>query len=208
MQPDNQPLPPVQSSPDPTYLDSIAVKPTVKTMNPLMLWGLIGGVLAVLVIAVALLAGGVGPSTKDKLTTYGAMISNLKTVSEDAQENIQSSQLRTLNSSLTLVLTNANRDLASPLKSQEISLKEKSNEQISDVASNVKGLNERLENARLNAVFDRTYAREIAFYLKTLRSEMSELYKQTRNEKLKTVLAQTDDTIEPLAIDFSSFKAD
>ena len=208
MQPDNQPLPPVQPTNDPNYLDSIAVKPQVKTMSPFLLWGIIGGVLAVAVLVVFLVAGGAGPSTKDKLTTYGAKISSLKTISEDAQENIQSSQLRTLNSSLSLVLANANRDVAAPLKAQDISLKEKKDEQVRAVAAETLELTQRLEDARLNAVFDRTYAREIAYYLKSLRSEMSELYNASRNSALKTTLATTDDTIEPLQKEFSSFNAD
>ena len=204
MQPNNQQLPPVH---DPSYLDTIAVKPHAKTMNPFILWGLIGGGLLLAVLAILAIASAGGPSNKEKLTTFAARMSSLQAISEDVQEDIQSSELRTLNSNLTLVLANANRDLAPLLSDQKISLKEKKNEQVKAVAADTTELTDRLEDARLNAVFDRTYAREIKYYLTSLRSEMRELYGASKSTSLKEVLASTDKNIKPLRGDFSSFNA-
>lgn len=201
MQPDNP-----QFSSD--YLNQIAAPAPVKTLNPLVLWGLIGGllVLAILVIVFVSSAANGGGSTSS-LTGVGAKIDNLKTVSEAAQKNIQSGELRSLNGNLTLALTNADRDLADPLKANHIKLTDKKDSTVSKVTSDFDALNGRLEDARLNAVYDRTYAREMTYALKTLHSDMSVLYKSTSSNKLKTILNTTDTNLSPLVDSFASFNA-
>jgi hypothetical protein len=76
------------------------------------------------------------------------------------------------------------------------------------VASQTAGLTSRLEDARLNAVYDRTYAREIAFYLKSLHTDMSKLYASTSSGSLKDVLKTTDTNLSPITEEFSNFNAD
>ena len=186
------------------YLNAIATKPAAKILNPFVLWGLIAGVLLVGVVVIMFVASA-GGSPTDSLTRFGARLSSLKTVSMDAQENITSSDLRTLNSSLTLVLTNANRDLQDPLEAEDISLEDEKNSQVEQVTNETSQLTKRLEDARLNAVFDRTYAREISFYLKSLRSDMSVLYRSSSSDSLKTILNTTDDNLAPLQTGFANF---
>jgi hypothetical protein len=201
MQPDNQ-----QFSSD--YLNQIAAPAPVKTVNPLMLWGLIGGLLVLVILVVIFVSSATsGGGSTSSLAGIGAKIDNLKTVSETAQKNIQSGELRSLNGSLTLALTNADRDMKEPLSAKKIKLTDKKNSAIVKVTNDFDALNSRLEDARLNAVYDRTYAREITYALKTLHSDMSILYKSTSNEKLKTILNTTDDNLKPLVEGFSSFNA-
>jgi hypothetical protein len=201
MQPDNQ-----QFSSD--YLNQIATPAPVKTVNPLALWGLIGGLLVLVIVVVVFVSSAAGGGTStSSLTSVGAKIDNLKTVSESAQKNIQSGELRSLNGNLTLILTNADRDMAEPLAAKKIKLTDKKNSAVAKVTSDFDALNSRLEDARLNAVYDRTYAREITYALKTLHSDMSILYKSSSNTKLKTVLNTTDDNLKPLVEGFSSFNA-
>lgn len=189
------------------YLNQIAAPAQVKTLNPFILWGLIGGALLLAVIVVlAVTSANSGPSSSS-LASVAAKLDNLKTVSEDAQDNIQSSELRTLNSSLTLSLTNTNRDLAKPLKAQDISLKDKKDTTITAVAKDFESLSKRLEDARLNAVFDRTYAREMTYALKTLHGDMVALYKKSRSTELKTTLDTADSNLKPLLEGFESFNA-
>lgn len=200
MQPDNQ-----QLSSD--YLNQIAAPAPVKKLNPLFLWGLIGGLLVLAIVAVVAIGAMSGTGTSSSsLTAVASKLENLKKVSESAQKNIQSGELRSLNSSLTLVLTNANRDMAEPLKAKDIKLKdEKKKESVVRITKEFEELDTRLEDARLNAVYDRTYAREMTFALKTLHSDMSVLYKNTRSNSLKEVLDTTDTNIAPLLDEFESF---
>lgn len=205
MQPDNQPQQPQFSS---DYLNQIAAPAQVKTLSPFVLWGIIAGALILIVTIVIFIssASGSGTSTSS-LSSVAAKIAGLKVLTETEQDNIQSTELRTLGSSLTLTLTNANRDLEEPLKTNKISLKSKKVPAINAVNKDLEEMTGRLEDARLNAVFDRTYAREMTFALKTLRSDMSTLYKNTKSKKLKTALETADANIKPISEEFASFNA-
>lgn len=204
MQPNNnQPSQPLSID----YLDSIAAKPTVKTVNPLMLWGLIGGLLIFTLIVVMALASASGDKTPSaSLASIGGRLVDLQKVSEDAQDNIQSTELQSLNSSLTLTLTNTNRDMGEVLKAQKISLKNtKDNKALLIVKKDFDELNQRLEDARLNGVYDRTYAREMAYALKTLHADMGQLYKATRSKNLKTILDDADKSLSLLQSGYEEF---
>lgn len=203
-----QPNSPYQQPQVPSdYLDQIAAPQPVKTLNPIVLWGLIGGVLLLVVIVVMAVMNGSKGDTSSSLTGVAARFNNLQSVAEDAQENLQSSELRTLNSSLALSLTNSNRDLADPLKAQDIKLKDKKNRTITASASEFEELSTRLEDARLNAVFDRTYAREMTYQLKTLRSDMAVLYEKSKSKSLKTALETADTNLKPLVEGFEASNA-
>jgi hypothetical protein len=203
MQPNN----PYQQPQVPSdYLDQISSAQPVKTLNPFVLWGLIGGLLIVAIVAVSLILSAGGDSSAS-LTSTAARFAALQDTTDDAQENLQNSDLRTLNSSLTLVLTNTNRDLAGPLKEQDIKLKDKKNKTISAVTADFEALENRLEDARLNAVFDRTYAREMTFQLKTLQSDMAVLYKKTNSSSLRTALQTADANLDPIVEGFSTSNA-
>ncbi len=171
-------------------------------MSPFLLWALIVGVL-LLLAATVLFIMSLGSGATNNLQQFGERLVVLETTTKNAQKAIQSTELRSLNSSLKLVLTNANRDMQAPLEAEEIKVNEDS--LLSETSSEIKTLTTSLEDARLNAVYDRTYAREIAFYLKKLRVQMSELYESTNSSSLQKVLETTDANIEPLSESFSSF---
>jgi hypothetical protein len=186
------------------YLDTIAAQPQVKTMNPMLLWVIIGGVLVFAAVVIMLVLSAGGGST-DKVTRFGARVSSLQTVSTESQETIKSGGLRTLNSSLGLVLTNTNRELQEPLTALGVKIDNEKQSTVAAVAAETEELKQRLEDARLNATFDRTYAREITFYLKSLRTEMRDIYSSTKSDELKEVLETTDANLAPLLTGFSDF---
>jgi predicted transcriptional regulator len=175
-------------------------------MNPIVLWGLIGGLLLLAIITVIGISSASGGNSTTSLTSVATTLDRLKTVTADAQENIQNSDLRTLNSSLDLSLTNINRDLSEPLKAKKINLKDKKNAAVRDVTDEFTELDTRLEDARLNAVFDRTYAREMAYTLKKLRSDMTALSKRSPKD-VRESLQTADKNLGPLVDGFSSFNA-
>lgn len=206
MQPNNN------QSPQPLsvdYLDSIATAQPVKTVNPFMLWGLIAGLLIFIVVVVMAVSSSSGGTPSASLASVGATLSGLQKVSENAQDNIQSTKLQSLNSSLTLTLTNTNRDMAEILKVQKINIKNtKENKNLLVVKKDFEALEQRLEDARLNAVYDRTYAREMTYALKTLHANMGQLYKTTRSKNLKAVLDKTDTSLKLLLSSYEDFNDD
>jgi hypothetical protein len=198
MQPEIQPL-----SSD--YLNQIATPQPKKTLNPFVLWGLIGGVLLLVVVVILAVSSAGQGSTSGSLTAVATKLSKLQKLSEKAQSNIQSSDLRSLNGSLTLVLTSANHDIAGPLKTNKISITNAKNPTVKKVNDYFASLDARLEDARLNAVYDRTYARELSYALKTLESDISILRTSTHSRSLKAVLATTNNNLTPIAQSLQDF---
>lgn len=172
------------------YLDQIAPPEKKPSLNNKFFFGLVGGGLLLIVIfGFFILSAGASP-TKN-LQRLAARLTNLEQVAEDSQGKIKDSKLRSINSSLLLYLKNTNRDMEAPLKADNIKLKK------NDVDPTAAKLNETLENARLNATFDRTYASEMKHQLETTSIIMNSVYKTTNKKSIKAFL-------EPSAKDLAS----
>ena len=128
-----------------------------------------------------------------------------QSVVDAAQPNLKSSQVRNLNSNLRLYFTDTNRDLAAPLASAGVELADIPDSVTAAEAATTAAISERLEDARLNAVFDRTYAREMAFQLDTLLALMQQIYTSTNSPSLKTYLEEAYKDLEPSQEGFAEF---
>lgn len=157
--------------------------------------------LAIVVGLLSLLSGGNGPT--QTMQTLAARMQTLQTISDKAQKNIKSSKLAGTNSSLTVFLTNANHDIVDPLKTNGVDVKKIDKKILA--AEKGDDLTKKLEDARLNAVFDRTYAREMSYQLKTVESLMKTTYFKTKSKSLKAFLSSTDDNIAPIIQQLDSF---
>ena len=186
------------------YLNQIAPeqkKPGMSGKWVLILIGL--GVVAVIFDAIALLSSG-GGSTQ-KLQTLTARMQTLQKISQSAEKNIKSGSLRSTNSTLSLFLTNANRDIEKPLANNGVKVKSLDKNIVKkEDGSKVTAA---LEDARLNATYDRTYAREMGFQLDTLTNLMKEIYTSTKSKSLKDFLVSTNGNLLTIRKQLTDFSA-
>lgn len=187
------------------YLNQIAPQAPKK---PVFTFGikqiiLIGIALIALVVILAVVTGNITSSKKDPLEHLSARLTATQAVVTAAQPNLKSSTLRSLNSNLNLYMTNTNRDITAPLTSAGINTKQLSKPIVASESTTA--LSARLEDARLNAVFDRTYAREMAYQLGTLMTLMNQISKSTSNARLKTFLKSAYDNLTPTQASFANF---
>lgn len=204
--PQQQPTP-LSSQPAPSstgYLDSIAAQPTQPTMKPTLLWGLIAGVLLIVIIVGSFVAFGGGPSQSDRLVSFVQRIQALEKVSTDSSKSIQSSDLRALNGSMGTILTGAEQESAAPLAANGVKKLKPANKK-SPITAEFVTLSSKLDDARLNVVFDRVYAREMAYQLGKLRAEIDLIYHNTKSKSLKAYLDKTDTNLKPLVSQFTNF---
>ncbi len=199
----NQQTPPVYST---DYLNQIAPQ------GPKKRWGLsrmqlmIAGALAlavliVIILAIVLNSGG---SSKPEQQLAAKLIMTEK-LTDDAKDKLKSSTLRTLNSNLKINLTQINRNIVDPLKKDKIDVasldaKVVASESGTDILS-------RLEDARLNVNYDRTYAREIAYQLELIVALMRQINTSTDNADLKTFLDGAYTNLQPTQKSFEDFNA-
>ena len=165
----------------------------------------VGGLVVLLIIFGALALFATPKSNKvGELESLSTRLIALQSVTEDAERELKSSQLRSVNSNLSIYLTNTNRDIEAPLTAAGLNDTKKK----SDVVDpNTEKLTATLEDARLNAIYDRTYAREINFQLATAQVELDNVYKTTTSNELKTFAKQAADNLTPIKEQFNDYLA-
>lgn len=205
MNPDQQPAPQIPTGVD--YLNQIAPqKPSSKWLKPgPQLFLIIGAILVVFVIILSVVLGIISANTRKPLQQLSARLSATATVVDDWQKEIKSSQLRSLNSNLKLYLTNINRDIAAPMKQSGVDVAKLSDSILQEESTDQ--LNQRLEDARLNGIFDRVYAREMAYRLDTILALMRQINSSTGNNSLKQFLSDSYDSLQPAQESFAEFNA-
>lgn len=200
-QPQPAPQQPPQYSID--YLNQIAPQQKKSTPNKLVV---IIGILVILLFVVLAIAGlshlG-GPHLSTRLQTLDARLATLQKVADSAQPTIKSNQLRATNSNLSLYLAGANRDITTPLQNNGVDPK-KLDKAILAQESGGK-LTATLEDARLNAVYDRTYAREMSYQLTTTLLLMDDIDRSTKSKSLKDFIATTKANLTPIKEQLANF---
>lgn len=187
------------------YLNQIAPQAPKKAgLNRLQLIVISVTVLLVLLTVILGVSVNTKGSTAPEKTLAARLIATEK-IAAAAQANLKSSQLRTLNSNLQIYLANTNRDIAKPLSNVGVNVA-KLDPKVVALESGKK-ITTTLEDARLNAVYDRTYAREISYQLETIVVLMRQVYKSTTSVSLKAFLDNAFTNLEPTQKQFSEFNA-
>lgn len=194
--------PPIASA---DYLDQIAPKkPKTGLMhNKVALFSTIIGVAVLLSIFLIVLTA-VLPNNKTAMQQLGARLTATKEVVDSAGSTLTATKVRVLNSQLSIYMTNTIRDYTEILSSQNLDIK-KLDEKIVAEESNEKLL-ATLEDARLNGVYDRKYAGEMAYQLSTTLNLMEEIYQSTDKNNIKEFLRTSYEDLKTIQEGFSNFE--
>lgn len=197
----NQPQPNLT----PDYLNQIAVQPTKKlpNRNLLIVGGL--GLAVVIIILISILASAFANHTTEYMQRLAARLNTTQTIASGAQTNIKSSELRSLNSNLQLYLTNTIRDMNTQLKNEKIDPTNLDKKIVASEAA--KDMVSRLEDGRLNAVYDRTYAREMSYQLDSIIALFDQVEASTGKQSLKNFIDTARTNLQPTQKAFSNFDA-
>lgn len=191
----------------PNYLDDIAPQ-TQKApfmANKLRLL-IFGGIIAIVIVLIGVaVSGAITNSRKQPWEQLAARVAATTEVVNSSEGKIKNSQLRSINSNLKISLTNTQRDLAAPLATANVDAKKLSKSVAAEESS--VGMIERLEDARLNAKYDSTYAREMNYQLSNLLTVLSQLYNGSKNAANKEFLKTTYDNLQPVQKSIAEFSA-
>ena len=178
------------------YLNQIAPQAPKKQLFELNLRTIIlgGVVLVILVIIISMVGSSLGNARKEPWERLSARLDATATVVNDASSNIKSSQLRSLNSDVKLYLTNTTRDLAPYLT--KLGINSKSLPATIKTSESGAALSAALEDGRLNAKYDTTYAREMGYQLATIVALLQQLA-NSNGGSAKVFLQSAHDNLEP-----------
>ncbi|MES2631267.1 MAG: hypothetical protein V4611_04910 [Patescibacteria group bacterium] len=189
------------------YLDQIAPQAPktsfVLGRKRLILLGAVAAIIVVILLSA--IVGAIGNSKKEPWERLAARLAATSEVTQSSEGKIKNSQLRSTNSNIKISLTNTQRDLEAPLTTAGINAKKLSATVVTQESS--EAMLERLEDARLNAKYDSTYAREMSYQLANLLTLLSQMYNSTSSESNKTFLKSTYDSFKPAYETLSEFSA-
>jgi len=191
----------------PNYLDEIAPQVAKRSFvlgkTRLIL---LAGVLAI--VAVFILIAVVNQVAASRTTPWERLTARLTTtgqIATSSEGKIKNSQLRSTNSNVKISLTNTQRDLVKPLAVIGIKAEKLSPSVVKSESGDA--MIARLEDARLNAKYDSTYAREMSFQLANLLTLLRQLYASSSNPDNKKFLLTTYNNFEPVQKSLSEFSA-
>ena len=191
----------------PNYLDEIAPQAQKRSFaiarTPLLV--LIGIIAVVLVSILAIVIGQINGGRLVPWEQLSARLTSTSAIVQSSNGKIKNSQLRSTNSSLNLLLTNTQRDLAAPLVTLGIKSDKLSKSVVAAESSDE--MIARLEDARLNAKYDSTYAREMSYQLANLLTLLRQMYSSSSSETNKAFLTATYESVEPIQKSLSEFSA-
>lgn len=204
MQPDNIKMPENNPTAIPmSYLDQIAAPPPKRMNifnNKIALLGAIAVGLIIIAIGVSLI-----PKPVDPVASLAARLNATKKVADDASSKLKNSQLRSINSNLKIYLTNTIRNITPFLTKQNISITKLDAKIVAAEATTE--MEARLEDARLNATYDRTYAREMSYKLSTIISLFDESTKKAKTKDFITFLESSKAELSPTQEQFDDFNS-
>ena len=163
------------------------------------------GVVLTIVISFLVFISNASGGPKADMQMLAIRMQALQKIADTSQKNIKSSSLRGVNSNLKSFLSNANRDIAEPLAANKVDIKKLDKKLVAKVEADT--LKADLEDARLNATFDDTYAREMSYRLTTLSILMESIYKTSHSKSLKDFLVATDDNLQPIKKQLDEFNS-
>lgn len=190
------------------YLNQIAPTPQKRLTSQLSgprLWVLLGVVAVVLVIIASIIASSIAASQRAPLEQLAARLKATSTIVNNAQANIKSSSLSATNSGLNLNLEQANTSLAKLLVGYKINTANLTSAQAKQEKVNADAMSATLDDARLNAVFDRTYATQMSYQLSISMSLMQNIYKSSGDNVLKKFLSDTYNNLKSARDAFSNY---
>lgn len=141
-------------------------------------------------------------SSADYVVRLNARTRNLQSITESSHGKITSSDLRGTNANLNLALVEMRRGVSQQIANHKIVMAEvdptlATRERLSD-------LSEKLEEARINATFDRIYAREMSYELASMIALLKQTRSHSNNQSLINFTIEAEQKMLPLQEQFLS----
>lgn len=162
------------------------------------------GIIMIVLSFVVIVFGILGSKKEPTPIDLAVRLKTLETVARGSQENLSSGDLRSLNTNLTLALSNSSREMTAFLGEKGAKSVDKAVKDNPETAR----LTKTFTDADLNAVISRTYPREMAYELNVTLLLLKSLYDDTENAKFKEYLGSTYDDLDPIYRQLSEFNQD
>ena len=203
------------------YLDQISRKnkPVKKSggassifSSKFFIVGMIGVVGVVLMMILGMLVGGEKGGEKNTCIELKLHLENTSELIKEYQNNVRSSNLRSISASLYGLLSNTEREVTTYLvekykfKDNKNNYEKTVSKKILNAANSAKEeLNTELFSAKINGILDRIYAHKMAYEISLIQAEMVAIDKASSDNNLKEILGSPYESLGNLYDLFNNY---
>lgn len=187
------------------YLNTIAPQAQPKAVSKPLVFGFIGGIIALFGFVVFVMMGGLNPSATTLSFEVQDRLITLQTVTEEQQPRLNANKLSSLNVTLNTSFTSMNAELTPMIdaKKSKPGNKPRSEEEQVYLAK----LSGTLEDAYLTGNLDRTYSSEISYELTILKSKLQKLRTSTKTKAMQEYYTKHSATLDATIEQLSEYNA-
>ncbi len=191
------------STTEENYLNQIATPEPVR-VHKFAMFGLIGGVLVLLIVVLAIMMNSGGPSLSTQAKTVNDRINTLKTVASDQQKHLSDNTIVTSNATLSSVLTTMSTELTDVMKARKITLSSTASTAEKKYATT---LSTKIDDAYQRGTLDRTYAPQITYELTLLRSKLVAMKSSSNSSAVSTFCTNSITNLDAIIKTFKDYSA-
>lgn len=192
------------------YLNQITPKGQRRAplnLTGMRLWVAVGAAAVIVIIILSIVATSISAGRRAPLETLAARLSVTATIVTAATPNISDSSLSATNSTLSLNLTQINKDIVTPMQNNGINVNKLPKSITNEEQAAGTKISDELTDAKLNAVFDTHYATDMNYQLSITMSSMQQIYNHTNSKSLKTFLQKSYSDLETAQKAFAEFSS-
>lgn len=188
------------------YLDQIAPKQKAARGFSRKQVGIIGGLILLGFIGFAIISvlQGSKPNIAGMSQQVTTRTATTAFIAKESQKKLRSRDLSALNTTIALQLTGSSASLTEAFAKAGVVVGNAKEAKADDTSEDT---TKKLEEARLNGIFDRVYAREMAYRLTTIMLQLDAIHKTTTNAELRAYLETTYNDLKPLQEKLAAYDA-
>ncbi len=193
---------------DPNYLDSIAPAPPA----PKFFSGSFGKIFFIMIgllfLAVSIIIAFSGKDNTADLQQMAVRLDNLNKTTNIVHKNLRSSNLSTVNSNYRLWIADSKRQAEELLSLGGVKKTDYSKDMVAEENTLMIELDEKYEDARLNAKLERIYSSSMASETEKLLNLFNVMARKNKSEKIREYAENASKNLEPLHKSFDEFVDD
>lgn len=179
------------------FMKELQTNPALKQKKETFWFILIGALIVLLAVSAYLFITNSKPNLEANLNNLNQKVTTLMSISNSQHKNLDSSSLRSANTNLQLALTGYKRDVQKYLKADQKAPTEN---------LELKELETRLNDAKLNALLDRSFTTEVTYLIDQILNLTKEIYRVSDSETLTKVLEKNFNDLQLIKTQFEEVK--
>lgn len=193
---------------DPNYLDSIAPAAPPPKFFSGSFGKIFFGLLGVFVFAVSLIIAFSGKDNTADLQQIAVRLGHMDLTAKTVHKNLTSSKLSSTNSNFQIWISNNQRDAEKLLQQAEVKKTQYNKEMVSEEKTRSTELDDKFEDARLNALLNRVYAYTMASETQQLINLYNAMSRNSKAKAIRDYAKNASANLKPIQEAFDSYSDD